>query len=200
LKLLKNRIFLSALCLILAAGVSFFLLPRFYESKSATIMVPRAAQDIPAGTAIQDKHLVAAEVGSYGLPEDVINDKSLIIGKIAQTDITKGGLWLAETICTLHRPSVAAQMWHQSVSDFVRELHIAEKQIHILQAPGGEFDDKVYRDMTGLSFPFELPYVKRASELQNAGTPLYFHRDRACRHYGKVLEQIADRICGGGKP
>jgi len=110
------------------------------------------------------------------------------------------GLWLAETICTLHRPSVAAQMWLQSVTDFTRELHIAEKQIHILLAPDGEFDDKVYRSMTGLSFPFELPYVKRASELQNAGTPLYFNRDRACRYYGKLLEEIADKICGGGKP
>jgi len=53
-------------------------------------MVLRAAETIPAGTEIQDKHLVLAEVGSYGLPEDIINDKSLIIGKIAQTDIAKG--------------------------------------------------------------------------------------------------------------
>jgi len=90
LKLLKNRIFLSALCLILAAGVSFFLLPHFYENKSATVMVPRAAQDIPAGTEIQDKHLVSAEVGGYGLPESIITDKALITGKIAQTDITAG--------------------------------------------------------------------------------------------------------------
>ncbi|MCG9968413.1 cobalamin biosynthesis protein CobQ [Pelotomaculum terephthalicicum JT] len=128
-------------------------------------------------------------------------DILVIDGAAELTNPVSGvGLWLAETVCTLHRPSIAAQMWHQSVSDFVRELHIAEKQIHILLAPDGEFDDQTYREMTGLSFPFELTYVKRASELQNAGTPLYFHRDRACRYYGKVLEQIADRICGGGKP
>lgn len=90
MKLLKNRIFLSALCLILAAGVSFFLLPRFYQNKSATVMVLRAAQDIPAGTEIQDKHLVSAEVGSYGLPEGIITGKDLIIGKIAQTEIIVG--------------------------------------------------------------------------------------------------------------
>jgi len=98
LKLLKNRIFLSALCLILAAGVSFFLLPRFYESKSATVMVLRAAQDIPAGTEIQDKHIVSAEIGSYGLPENVMNDKSLIIGKIAQTDIAKGDYFFPQKL------------------------------------------------------------------------------------------------------
>jgi len=98
LKLLKNRIFLSALCLILAAGVSFFLLPRFYENKSATIMVLRAAQDIPAGTEIQDKYLVMAETGSYGLPESIINDKALIAGKIAQTDIAKGDYFFPQKL------------------------------------------------------------------------------------------------------
>lgn len=90
MKLLKNRIFLSVLCLVLAAAVSFLLLPQFYENKSTTVMVLRAAEAIQAGTEIQDKHLVAVEVGGYGLPEDVINDKALIIGKVAQTDIAKG--------------------------------------------------------------------------------------------------------------
>lgn len=90
MKILKNRIFLSALCIIVAATVSFVLLPRFYENKDATVMVLRAAEDIPAGTRVEDKHLVQAEVGKLGLPEDVINDKSQIAGKIAQTDIFKG--------------------------------------------------------------------------------------------------------------
>jgi len=90
LKILKNRIFLSALCIIVAAAVSFVLLPRFYENKDATVMVLRAAEDIPAGTRVEDKHLVQAEVGKLGLSEDVINDKSQIAGKIAQADIFKG--------------------------------------------------------------------------------------------------------------
>jgi cellulose biosynthesis protein BcsQ len=38
--------------------------------------------------------------------------------------ISSVGLWLADKIFTLHRPSIAAQMWHQGVADFVRELHI----------------------------------------------------------------------------
>jgi len=90
MKLLKNRLFLSVLCIVIAAVVSFLLLPKLYENKANTVMVLRAAEDIPAGTEIQDRHLVSAEVGSYGLPEDVINDKVLIIGKVAQTGISKG--------------------------------------------------------------------------------------------------------------
>jgi len=111
--------------------------------------------------------------------------------------ISSVGLWLADKIFTLHRPSIAAQMWHQGVADFVRELHIAEKQLHILQVPNGEFDDKIYKNMVEKSFAYELPHVNRASELQNAGTPLYIHHDRHCRRYSKVLERIAGKVYGG---
>jgi len=109
------------------------------------------------------------------------------------------GLWLADTVFTLHRPSIAAQLWHTGVSDFMREIHLAEKQTHILLSANGEFDEKTYRDMAKLTFAYELPYIKRAAELENAGTPLYFFRDRSCKHYKKVLEKIADGL-GGDKP
>jgi pilus assembly protein CpaB len=98
LKLLKNRIFLSVLCLMLAAGVSFLLLPRFYENKSATVMVLRAAVDIPAGTEIAEHHLVSVEVGGYGLPEGVLNDKTLIVGKVVQTAIAKGDYFFPQKL------------------------------------------------------------------------------------------------------
>lgn len=107
------------------------------------------------------------------------------------------GLWLADTILTLHRPSIGAKMWYKGVSDFIRELHLAEKQTHILLAPNGEFDDKTYHSVTELNFAYELPHIRRADELENAGTPLYFFSDRLCRRYGKVLEHIAGEICGG---
>ena len=98
MKLLKNRIFLSILCLVLAAGVSFLLLPRFYENKSATVMVLRAVEDIPAGTEITDKYLESVEVGGFGLPEGVINDKTLIVGKVVQTTIAKGDYFFPQKL------------------------------------------------------------------------------------------------------
>lgn len=98
MKLLKNRILLSALCLILAAGVSFLLLPRFYADKGATIMVLRAAEDIPVGTELSENHLVSVEIGGYGLPEGVLNDKTQIIGKVAQTDISKGDYFFPQKL------------------------------------------------------------------------------------------------------
>ncbi|EQB20466.1 MULTISPECIES: RcpC/CpaB family pilus assembly protein [Dehalobacter] len=90
MKILKNRIFLSVLCIVLAGAISFLLLPKFYADKSATVMVLRAAEDIPAGTKIQSKYLASVEVGKFGLLDAVIKDKALAEGKIAQTDIAKG--------------------------------------------------------------------------------------------------------------
>ncbi|WP_040411192.1 Flp pilus assembly protein CpaB [Desulfosporosinus sp. OT] len=90
MRILKNRIFLSALCIIMAAAISFVLLPKLYADKGATVTVLRVAEDIPAGTWIEDKQLAAVEVGSFGLPEGIVNDKTLIVGKIAQADIAKG--------------------------------------------------------------------------------------------------------------
>ena len=107
------------------------------------------------------------------------------------------GLWMAERIYTLYKPSIAAQMWHRGVEDFVRELHIADKQINIMCAANGEFCDKTFKNLIELSFEHELPFVKQAGELENAGTPVYFFKDRKCRLYSKVMEQISDEICGG---
>jgi MinD-like ATPase involved in chromosome partitioning or flagellar assembly len=139
--------------------------------------------------------------------EQMINIASLIFDILivdgaaeVNNPVSGVGLWMSDTVFTLHRPSIAAQIWHIGVSDFIRELHLAEKQTHILLAPNGEFDDKTYRSMTELPFAYELPHIKRAGEFENAGTPLYFFRDRPCRYYGKVLDQIAGKICGGGKP
>lgn len=138
--------------------------------------------------------------------EQLINNASitfdvLVIDGSAEVNnpISSVGLWLADKIFTLHKPSIAGQMWYQGVSDFVRELHIAEKQLHILQAPTGEFDDKTYKNMVEISFDYELPCVNRAGELQNAGTPLYIYHDRQCRRYSKALGRITGKICGGMK-
>ncbi|MCR6547196.1 Flp pilus assembly protein CpaB [Dehalobacterium formicoaceticum] len=152
MKILKNRIFLSALCIIVAAAVSFVLLPRFYENKDATVMVLRAAEDIPAGTRIEDKHLVQAEVGKLGLPEDVINDKSQIVGKIAQTDIFKGdyfspkklGEYLADEkldhiaknnqrLITISVPSIAA-----GLSSHLQSGDIVTVAVFITKASDGQ--------------------------------------------------------------
>lgn len=147
LKLLKNRIFLSALCLILAAGISFLLLPRFYADKSATITLLRAAADIPAGTEITEHDLVSVAVGAYGLPEGVLKDKAQIVGKVTQTAIAKGDYFFPQKLgsffgdelldrieknnqrlVTVSVPSIAAGLSsHLLAGDFVTVAVFMEK-------------------------------------------------------------------------
>lgn len=67
-----------------------------------TVMVLRAAEDIPAGTRIGDKHLANVEVGKPGLPEGIINDKTQIVGKIAQTDIFRGDYFFPKKLGEYH--------------------------------------------------------------------------------------------------
>lgn len=138
--------------------------------------------------------------------EHLINNASvvfdvLVIDGASEVDnpISSVGLWLADSIFTLHKPSIAAQMWCQGVSGFVRELQIAEKQVHILQFPNGEFDEKTYKNMMEISFEHELPHIQRASELQNAGTPLYTYNERHCKRYNRELEKMVLGIHGGEK-
>lgn len=138
--------------------------------------------------------------------ERLITDASLVFDilivdgtGIINNPVSDVALWLSERIYTLHRPSIAAQMWYKGMEDFRKELRITDKQIHILLEPNGEFDIKTFQGMMEQSFSHELPFVKCAPGLENAGTPIYFVKDRPCRRYAKVLEQIANEICGGKK-
>lgn len=167
MKLLKNRIFLSIICITIAAVISFVLLPRFYEDKSVTVMVLRAAGDIKAGTEITDKHLATVEVGEYGLPEGIINDKDSILGKIALTDIAKGdyffpqklGVFLVnelfdrivknnQRLVTVSVPSVAA-----GLSSHLQSGDIVTVAVFLEQASDGEDSSPqviLYPELKGL--------------------------------------------------
>lgn len=167
MKLLKNRIFLSVLCLLIAAVVSFVLLPRFYENKSTTVMVLRASEDIPAGTEIQDKHIASVEVGSFGLPEGIIKDKTMIVGKVSQTAISKGDYFfsqkLGETIAselldrivknnqrlvTVSVPSIAA-----GLSSHLKSGDMVTVSVFMEKASGGQDASPqviIYPELKGL--------------------------------------------------
>ncbi len=113
--------------------------------------------------------------------------------------VSDTGLWLSERIYTIHKPSISAQLWYKGMEDFQKELRITEKQTHILLEPDGAFDSRAFRAGMDLSFSYELPFVKRAPELENAGRPICLEAAGACRRYTKVLANVANEICGGTK-
>lgn len=95
IKLFKNRIFIGAVCLLLAGILAFGLLPGLYSRQASTAEIVRLNQTVGAGTIITDDMLTIAEVGAYGLPEGVVREKSQIVGLVAESAIYAGEyLWL----------------------------------------------------------------------------------------------------------
>ena len=89
-KVFKSKIFLGVVCIVLAALIAFLLLPKFYASKSVTTSAVKLNEDIPVGTVITNEMLSVVEVGSYGLPGNVILNKDDAIGKVASENMYVG--------------------------------------------------------------------------------------------------------------
>ena len=94
LKLFRNKLFIGAMCLLLAGALTFVLLPRLYKVQSSTTEIVRLSQTVEYGTTITDAMLTVSEVGAYGMPDGVVNDKSEIVGLVAGSRIYAGEfLW-----------------------------------------------------------------------------------------------------------
>ena len=97
-KLLDNKIFIGGGCFILAAILAFGALPAINKNKETTAVVCALIENVPAGTLITEELVVEREVGSYGLSNEVIRDKSLIIGKYTKTELAKDDLILSHKL------------------------------------------------------------------------------------------------------
>ncbi len=89
-KILKNKLFISTACLVLAAVLSFVLLPKMYEDKTATANVLVINQTVDEGTEITENLLTTAEVGAFGLSGAVATDKDQVVGMVATSTIYEG--------------------------------------------------------------------------------------------------------------
>ncbi|MEA4895659.1 MAG: RcpC/CpaB family pilus assembly protein [Oscillospiraceae bacterium] len=94
LKLFRNKLFIGSICLMLAGILAFVFLPKLYSVRASTTEVVKLKQAVECGTTITDDMLTVAEVGSYGLPDNVVKNKSEIIGLVAGETIHAGEyLW-----------------------------------------------------------------------------------------------------------
>lgn len=95
-QILKNRIFISVMCLLIAGIIAFIAIPSMYKQKVATIQILVPNTEIKKGTQIAGTMLSTVEVGAYGLPSDLITDKALIVGKYTAVDISKNDYLMAQ--------------------------------------------------------------------------------------------------------
>ncbi len=94
LKLFRNKVVVGAMCLLLAGALAFVLLPRLYSAQSGTTEIVQFRQTVEYGTVVTDDMLTVTEVGSYGLPDNVVRDKSELVGLVAGSTIYAGEyLW-----------------------------------------------------------------------------------------------------------
>ena len=94
MKFLQNKIIIGTLCIIVAGAFAFGVLPSMYKGKGGTEKIVKVNATISAGTKIEETMLVETEVGSFGLPENVIRDKQDVVGKFARTEISADDLLL----------------------------------------------------------------------------------------------------------
>jgi len=86
-KYLKNKKLLSLLCIVLAAILSFVVLPRLYEKQADTTTVVTVTDTIKKGEIIKANKVIEKKVGAYGLPSNVIKSMQKVDGKVAKVDL-----------------------------------------------------------------------------------------------------------------
>lgn len=98
MKVFQNKIFVGVGCVVLAAVMAFILLPSVNRSKNGTVKILMLKENISAGTQIDEAMLEEKEVGKYGLPESIVNDKDKVVGKFAACSISSDDLILSSKL------------------------------------------------------------------------------------------------------
>lgn len=98
MKIFQNKIFVGVGCVVLAAVMAFILLPSVNRSKNGTVKILKLKENISAGTQIDEAMLEEKEVGKYGLPESIVNDKDKVVGKFAVCSISSDDLILSSKL------------------------------------------------------------------------------------------------------
>jgi len=113
------------MCLLLAGILAFVFLPRLYSVKSSTVEIMKLKQTVEYGTTITDDMLTVAEVGSYGLPDNVIKDKSEITGLVAGETIHAGEYLWQDSFISVEDYAKATSKTGYGLSDGTYLLTIA---------------------------------------------------------------------------
>lgn len=87
---LKNRTVVGVICILLSILICFGVTPLFNRVVSEKTEIVRVVTEIKAGDEITGDMVRIAEVGGYGLPENVIRQTETVVGKYAAADLSIG--------------------------------------------------------------------------------------------------------------
>lgn len=90
MNLLKNRTVVGVFCILLSLLICFGVTPLFNRAVSEKAEIVRVVKEIKAGDEITADMVQTAEVGGYGLPDNVIRQTDTVVGKYAAADLSVG--------------------------------------------------------------------------------------------------------------
>lgn len=95
---LKTRTMLGAICIVLSLLICFALTPLFNRSVTQKTAIVRVVKDIRNGDQITRDMVQTVEVGGYNLPENIMKQANLVIGKYAAADLSPGDYILSSKL------------------------------------------------------------------------------------------------------
>ena len=98
---LKNRTVVGVICILLSILLCFGVTPLFNKAVSERTEIVRVVKEIRAGDEITADMVQTAEVGGYGLPENVIRQTDTVVGKYAAADLSIGDYILGTKLSDL---------------------------------------------------------------------------------------------------
>lgn len=90
-----------------AAFISFYLMPKFYESKKETIMIPMLIKEKDIGEKIDEKNIKMVEIGKYNLPKDVVKTIEEIKNKYVSSLSIKADRYVYKDQLSQEEPKTA---------------------------------------------------------------------------------------------
>lgn len=99
-KAFSSRTVIGIICIIVALVITFGVAPIINRFSDRKIEVVRVKTDIHRGQMITEDMIETVNVGSYNLPEGIIKEKDLVVGRYAATDMCKGDSFFEGDLAT----------------------------------------------------------------------------------------------------
>ena len=173
LSLFKNRTVVGIICIVLSLIICFGITPLFNSSLRSQTEIVRVTSSIKKGDVIGADKLEMVKVGAYNLPDNVVKNKELAVGKYVNADLQKGDLILSsklsekplaefEYLNELNGTKVAMSI---TIKNFAAGLSGKLEAGDIVALISANYDN-----LGATTIPPELQYVKVLAATAETGT------------------------------
>lgn len=93
-----NRLIISIICLCISFLILTFGIPTIMSKTYPKKDVLQVVRYVPKGEIISSKDIKVITIGDYNLPENILTNPELVIGKTAKIDFVEGDFLLSNKI------------------------------------------------------------------------------------------------------